>query len=166
MRIYRWVAGAIALLFVFGPAIMYVAGERPVAFENRPLAEAPDAADGWDALDALAPWASDHLPGRQRAVRANAWLDYHVLGTLPSAAGSGGTPPAAAGATNAAPSTPTVIRGKDDVLFLGEQFDLACTDRSTFRPALRTTISAMAVFPVPRRHARPARSPRTARPRP
>lgn len=134
MRWYRGVAGLVALLFVFGPALLYVTGERPTAFENRPLAAAPDPDDGWDALDALAPWASDHLPGRERAVRANAWVDYHLLGTLPSAAG--GTRAAGAGAVGTTAPTPQVLRGRDEVLYLGQEFDLACADRGAYRRAL------------------------------
>lgn len=134
MRLYRWIAGTVALLFVFGPVLVLATGERPEAFENRPLAEAPDPGAGWDALDALAPWASDHLPGRERAVRANAWLDYHLLGTLPSAAG--GTPAASAAATGEGALTPRVLRGKDDVLYLGQDFDRACEDRGKYRRSL------------------------------
>ncbi|MBS4754175.1 hypothetical protein KG112_15305 [Nocardioides sp. zg-ZUI104] len=131
MRLYRAVAGVVALLFVFGPLLALASGVRPTAFENRPLAAAPDPAAGWRALDALAPWASDHLPGREQAVRAQAWVDYHVLRTLPRTVRGGPT------GDGAGPSTPTVLRGSDGVLYLGEEFDKACADRGRFRAGLK-----------------------------
>jgi len=135
VRYHRLVAGFVAALFVFGPALLWVSGVRPVAFENRPLSAAPDPSQGWDALDEVGPWATDHLPGRKNAVRTKAWIDYFVLGTVPTASSAG------PGSTIAGPDgpmrkAPTVIRGSDGELFLGEDFDRACASGPGFRQHL------------------------------
>lgn len=137
MKTYRAVAALVAFAFVFAAPLLYVSGLRPSAFENRPLVAAPDPASGWKFFDSLAPWASDHLPGRREAVRANSWIDYFVLGTLPR---SSATLPSTVGARAGQDSSrsgnaraPQVVQGRNGYLFLGEDFDSACFAGSAFR---------------------------------
>ena len=80
----RWVALLIAFLFFFGPLGAFVLGQRPVAFENRALAEFPSVSDGWDFFPNFTTWAVDHLPLRDKAVRANARASELVFGEAPS----------------------------------------------------------------------------------
>ncbi len=133
----RWGAGRAAALivagaFVFGPAIAYGVGVRAAPFENHKLAEAPDPGRGWSALSELAPWATDHLPGRETAVRASAWIDFYVLGGLPRNAVQSGAKPDV-GSAGSSPTAsrdprkaPKVVRGRSGYLFLGDDFDAAC----------------------------------------
>ena len=139
--VQRLIAGAAAFGFFFAPLALYVVGVRPVAFENRELARAPDLESGWAGLDQTSAWASDHLPGRLQAVRADSWLNYHVLGELPRETS---TQTAAPGPVQPAPtSTPadppafTAVRGKDGYLFLGSEFTAACEFSERFSESLR-----------------------------
>jgi alginate O-acetyltransferase complex protein AlgJ len=121
------VMGLVATAFVFFPVVAMSLGVAPEAIENRALAPAPAARDGWNALDAVSPWATDHLPGRANAVHLNAWLDYNVLGQLPARQ---------EGDAGGAAETPPVIRGKDGYLFYGPDFTLACDQTAKFEQAL------------------------------
>jgi hypothetical protein len=122
--VQRLTAGAAAFAFFFAPLALYVVGVRPVAFENRELARAPALDDGWAGLDLTSAWASDHLPGRLQAVRADSWLDFHVLGELPRQTST---------------QTPafTAVRGKDGYLFLGSEFTAACEFNERFSESMR-----------------------------
>jgi alginate O-acetyltransferase complex protein AlgJ len=126
----RALAGLVATVFVFGPAVVWALGGRPHAIENRALLPAPDVRDGWGALDKLSPWATDHLPGRARAVHLSAWVDFRVLGQLPSKQEVGPK-----GMTMMAPS---VVRGTDGYLFLGQEFTRACAWTPGFGRSLKS----------------------------
>lgn len=136
MKLHRLLSGLVAALFVFGPALLFVGGVRPEAFENRPLVEAPDPGDGWDALDDVGPWATDHLPGRADGVAAKAWIDYYVLGTLPPTQPNADQP-ALQGPDGPVIPAPKVLRGRDGYLFLGRDFDTACTNGPAFDKSLK-----------------------------
>ncbi|TWD82772.1 acetyltransferase AlgX (SGNH hydrolase-like protein) [Kribbella amoyensis] len=111
------VAGtAMALLFVFGPAVGYAVGWRQEPADNRAMAPTPSAAAGFAALEAVGPWASDRLAARSSAVRAKSWFDFNVLRQVPPSG--------------------KVIRGSDGYLFLGEDFTKACTQTPGFREGL------------------------------
>jgi hypothetical protein len=125
-RVAKGLAAVVACGFVFGPGAAALFGARTTSMENRELAKPPTLNQGWDALDALTAWASDNLPGRNEAVRANAWIDYHALGD---------TPPAGL-TTKGAKKDPLVVRGKDGYLFLGEDFARACDLYTQLDPAL------------------------------
>ena len=114
-----------------------------VAFENRPLAPAPQPSDGWDALGALAPWAADHVPGRKGMVEAGAWLDYFVLGTLPDAAPGERAVSPVPGPAGPFLASPQVVRGGDGYLFFGEDFDASCVQGSPY-PSDMQTLADMA----------------------
>lgn len=125
-RAAKLAATAFACTFVFGPPIAGILGGRATPMENRPLAKRPAITQGWDALDALAPWASDHLPGRNLAVHANAWVTYHAFAELPPAAqGTAGT------------HDPLVVRGRDGYLFLASDFYTACAKGHEVDDSLR-----------------------------
>jgi alginate O-acetyltransferase complex protein AlgJ len=123
------VVGLVATVFVFGPATALALGVSPRAIENRALSTAPAASDGWDALDGLAPWATDHLPGRATAVQMNAWVDYNLLGQLPAPQQVG---------TKGAATQPIVVRGTDGYLFYGEDFTSACDTATTYEQSLKS----------------------------
>jgi alginate O-acetyltransferase complex protein AlgJ len=117
MRERRNVVGVmIALVFVFGPAAGYAAGLRQAPIDNRAIAPAPSASAGFDALDAVGPWASDRLAGRSTAVRTKSWFDFHVLHEMPTSG--------------------QVIRGDDGYLFLGEDFTRGCQLTPSYQGAL------------------------------
>lgn len=132
MKFQRVLLGLLAGTLIFGPLAMWLGGVRAVAFENRPLTEAPDLTQGWSALDTVPGWATDHLPGRQRAVAANAWVDFHLLRSIPRSARPA---PATPGSGQPAP-VPVVVRGKDGFLFYGEDFTTACVPSATFERGL------------------------------
>jgi alginate O-acetyltransferase complex protein AlgJ len=121
----RVCAAVVATTFVFGPVAGHLAGSGGQPLENRKPAPAPKPEDGWKALDAVGPWAADRLPGRSRAVRTNAWLDYHLLGEVPIKRNPGGQ------------IVPQVVRGRDGYLYLPDDFTIACSRRGAFEPALR-----------------------------
>jgi len=123
------VVGAVATAFVFGPAAAWALGVSPRAIENRALSPAPAASDGWDALDSLAPWATDHLPGRAEAVHLNGWVDFNVLGQLPASEQVG---------TKGSASAPKVVRGKDGYLFYGRDFTTACDGMTRYEHSLKS----------------------------
>ncbi|WP_460651980.1 alginate O-acetyltransferase AlgX-related protein [Kribbella endophytica] len=116
MRRGQVVAGVVALVFVFGPAFGYVVGFRQAPVDNRAIAPPPAASAGWDAFDAVGPWASDRLAGRSTAVRGKSWFDFHVLQELPASG--------------------KVVRGPNGYLFLGEDFTKACKQTPGFRQGL------------------------------
>src|ERR1700761_8335296 len=102
---------AAALVFFFGPAIAFTLGDRAAPIENRPLAGMPSLDSGWQVIPGFNAWAIDHLPLRSQAVRADTNLSEAVFGEPP--------PSAAA----------RVIQGKDDWLYLADDFSFACDPR-------------------------------------
>lgn len=133
MRWIRWLSGLVAILVIFGPLGLYVAGVRPQPFENKPLAQAPRPGDGWAALRDLPAFASDHLPGREQAVRSAAWIDYFLLGTLPDRAAEGPALAKLPGPDGPLRASPGVVRGRDGYLFLGDEFDSDCVVGAPFQ---------------------------------
>ncbi|MEV6287380.1 hypothetical protein [Kribbella sp. NPDC051770] len=116
MRRGQVVAGVVAFVFVFGPAFGYAVGFRQAPVDNRAIAPPPKTSAGWDALDAVGPWASDRLAGRSTAVRGKSWFDFNVLRELPPSG--------------------KVVRGDDGYLFLGEDFTKACKQTPGFQAGL------------------------------
>lgn len=103
-------AAAIAFILLVGvPPVAYALGIRPVAAENRAPTPPPDAtavaALEEGALAQLTDHLIDALPGRDAAVRADAWLDLTLFGTSPSE---------------------DVLVGEDDWLFLRATLDARC----------------------------------------
>lgn len=69
-----------ALVFFATPMFAFLLGARPAVFENRQLAGAPSAADGWGLVTGLPAWAADHLPFRDVTVRAVDGVSRGVFG--------------------------------------------------------------------------------------
>src|SRR5690349_3848375 len=58
-----------ALVFFFGPAVAFLAGDRPTTIDNRPLTSLPSLSEGWKGVPQFQAWANDHLPLRSQAVK-------------------------------------------------------------------------------------------------
>lgn len=72
-------SGVAAMVFFLVPAVVFVLGGPPVAFENHALAAFPSVTKrGFFA--GLPPWATDHLPLRQQAVQAADGISTGVFG--------------------------------------------------------------------------------------
>ncbi len=150
----------LALLFFCLPVGLRVAGVTGRPFENRDLAAAPDLSAGWDVFDQATRYFVDRLPLREQAVEANTWVALHVWDALPDYARtrSGGPNPLPFGSPHAATppgggETPgggtaegpgvqvqpgiTVVRGRDDWLYLGEELANACKQRVPWSLAIR-----------------------------
>jgi alginate O-acetyltransferase complex protein AlgJ len=137
----RPVVAVIALVFFFGPLGAFVAGARPEALENRALSDFPTLSDGWDFFPHLTDWATDHLPLRGDAIRANASFSERVFGEAPSyrTDGSGGAPgvgipsgdntatDTGSGSGDNAAQYPQVIQGDDGWLYFGPDVSNLCT---------------------------------------
>jgi hypothetical protein len=104
----------VALLFFGGPALAGLLGERAGGIENRTLTPFPSLAQGWAFFPHLSQWATDHLPLRDRAVRANSAASEWAFNELPATAGS----------------PPPVILGRDGWLFFSGDTFLACQNRA------------------------------------
>lgn len=131
----RTAAAILAFLFFFGPCLAFVAGKRPVAFENHALAPFPSARAGWGVFTGFDAWAGDHLVGRQRAVQLNRALETRLFGEQPPAAASDvsqtGLPGTAQGATGELAQLRTiptyaVLPGKNGVLYFWADVREAC----------------------------------------
>ena len=135
----RVLGAVIAFTFVFGPAAAGVLGVREKPIENRPLSPAPRIDQGWAAFDAITPWAVDRLPGRARAVRIKANMDYYGYGELPGTQVA--QPPGSTGLRSPGGTlSPTVLRGKDRYLFYGQDFTTACGTSTRFARALENVV--------------------------
>lgn len=143
-------AGAAAVVFLLVPALVFVLGVRPVAFENRALAPLPVLSDGWGFLGGMPQWASDRLPLRQQAVQAADGISEGVfdepfpLGASPAAGGAVGPVAPAVPGQDAQAGTGTrpmdnpnidrvveagfdpVIQGTDGWLYYGYDVFAAC----------------------------------------
>ncbi|HEX4704655.1 MAG TPA: hypothetical protein VH352_21180 [Pseudonocardiaceae bacterium] len=125
-----------AVVFFVLPLVSLGIGLRPTEFENRHLTAFPSPSQGWSFFGQLAPWASDHLPFRQRVISMGAWLSQGLFGEPPSYGGtSGQTAPGPIGplpaATYPAPvdqpvQLPTVLPGQDGWLYLGYELASHC----------------------------------------
>jgi alginate O-acetyltransferase complex protein AlgJ len=126
--------GVLALGFFFGPAVAAVAGVHARQIENHKLGRLPSAQDGWHAFGLFDTWATDHLPLRNVAVRANTTVARDVFRETPDYGGT--TTTTATGVAGisapqpAAPSTtpviPVVIGGTGGWLYYGTDFRNAC----------------------------------------
>lgn len=73
-----------ALVFFLVPALAFVFGVRPQAFENRRLAAFPSPGAGWGFFTGLPNWATDHLPLRQAGVQAETGVSEGLFGEPPA----------------------------------------------------------------------------------
>ncbi|HVK20541.1 MAG TPA: hypothetical protein VM677_04195 [Actinokineospora sp.] len=125
-----------AIFFCF-PLVAKLLGVGPGIDENRQLKEFPSIGDGWGFLTAMPAWASDNLPLRGAAIRAEDAISRSVFGEPPSFAGPvvqvGPVSPSeeAPGGSDApeqpTDGTPKVIEGRDGWLYYGIDISGKCT---------------------------------------
>lgn len=139
----RPVVIVLALAFFFTPAIAAAVGVRATHIENKKLSSFPHVNDGWSVFGDFDTWATDHLPLRGQAVKANTQVDRDVFGENPNYGVNGkpgttdagglpgvpgvGVPQQGATAPPSAAAVPTVVTGDDGWLFFGQDFQDACT---------------------------------------
>jgi alginate O-acetyltransferase complex protein AlgJ len=129
----------LALAFFFGPAVAAAAGVRTPAIENHKLGRLPSASDGWKSFGIFDTWATDHLPLRNDAIKANTTVERDVFGENPDYGANGtattttatgvagiSAPQPSAPAANAVTDFPTVVTGIDGWLYYGTDFRDAC----------------------------------------
>jgi alginate O-acetyltransferase complex protein AlgJ len=125
-----------AAVFFALPLISLGLGLRPTEFENRHLTGFPSPSQGWSFFGQLAPWATDHLPFRQRVISFGTWMSQGLFGELPSYGGNApqvtpgpiGPLPGATypGPTPTQINLPTVLPGQDGWLYLGYELASHC----------------------------------------
>lgn len=123
------VALVCAIVFFLLPAIAFVFGVRPAAFENRRLAGFPSLLAGWSFFPALSPWATDQLPLREQAVHAEDWLSRDVFGEPPAYRhGDQALSPLPQDTSVQPPPSeyPTVLEGKNGWMYLGAELASHC----------------------------------------
>jgi alginate O-acetyltransferase complex protein AlgJ len=156
---------ALAVVFFGAPLTLRLVGVRAQASENRRLAAAPSLSDGWSFFNEATRYLIDRLPLRGPAVRANTWIDLHILATTPQyglnglggvandqalasftgsaaqdkaalAAGAGAGKPVKGGSPPP-PTASQVVVGRDGWLFLRGVFYRACAPFIPFGTAAR-----------------------------
>jgi acetyltransferase AlgX (SGNH hydrolase-like protein) len=129
---------AVAVVFLFTPLALIVTGQRAKAFENHRLARFPSVHKGWAWFTDLPGWATDQLPLREQAVRADARINAEVFGDSPvpnrnPVTGPGpGIGPGSGPSRGTAPSAalggyPSVVVGTHGYWFYGGDEFLMCT---------------------------------------
>ncbi|KHF44797.1 alginate O-acetyltransferase AlgX-related protein [Saccharomonospora viridis] len=124
------VALVCAAVFFLSPLVSFALGARPSEFENRALTPFPSLADGWSFFTQLAPWATDHLVLREEAIHAADAVSRGVFGEPPPL----GDGPKQGGPLQPAPTEseprqvhyPSVVEGKNDWLYLGDEVASHC----------------------------------------
>lgn len=108
-RLGRWAVVVWFSLLLGLPPLLLLAGLRPPEIEKRLPAEAPGFFAGavldsdWYAQ--VGAWFSDRLPGRDRAIAADALIDLGLFGESPN---------------------PRVVLGADGWLFLRDEIEVPC----------------------------------------
>lgn len=152
-RVLRAALLGIAAVFFLGPALAGALGVHPGQIENRRLVGFPSVHSGWHFFDGFTNWATDHLPLRDKAVRADTAFAENVLRQPPdygqnaNAAGDAGVPVGAVGGTSAGggqpPVTgvaiPPVVFGHDGTYFYGDDFRYACGATMTHAQVIAAT---------------------------
>jgi|GEM_PF-6395312 len=153
MRFVRSAFAVLALAFFATPLALHAAGAKPEQFENRRLAEAPAASQGWNAFAQATRFLVDHMPLRAQAVRANTriWTDvFHADpryageteladdGALPFAGSIDDDGDVGSGqARGSVPGPASAKTGRDGWLYLPEEFTSACDKSVSDALALR-----------------------------
>jgi alginate O-acetyltransferase complex protein AlgJ len=138
-NVVRLATGGLALAFFFGPAVAAAAGVRTPAIENHKLGPLPSASDGWKSFGIFDTWATDHLPLRNDAIKANTTVERDVFGENPDYGANGtattttatgvagiSAPQPSAPAATSVTAFPTVVTGLDGWLYYGTDFRDAC----------------------------------------
>lgn len=137
-RLRRWelvVLAVIGFFFFFGPALGWVAGKRPVAFENHALASFPNPSAGAAYFSGFDAWATDHLIARRRAVALDSQIERGVFGEQPPPSWTTWTAPTIPG-TQSGPTGEkaqlrtvpdyAVLQGEQGILYYWQDFKNAC----------------------------------------
>ncbi|WP_424535352.1 alginate O-acetyltransferase AlgX-related protein [Sphaerisporangium viridialbum] len=111
---WRLAAPLAAVVFFFGPALAFAAGDRAAEIENRKLRDFPALQGTGEFVPDFEAWAVDHLPLRQYAVRGRTMLSERVFGQPPSSN------------TGKRPAYPRIIEGRDGWLYFGDDVAEAC----------------------------------------
>jgi alginate O-acetyltransferase complex protein AlgJ len=122
------------VIFFLTPALAFVLGVRPTAFENRALHGFPSIADGWAFFTGLSGWATDHLPLRKAGVEAANGISAGVFGDPPQSGQStsegpiGIEPRTQPGPNDTRPAGgyPPLLYGSDGWLYLGADVSNKC----------------------------------------
>jgi alginate O-acetyltransferase complex protein AlgJ len=138
-NVVRLATAGLALAFFFGPTVAAAAGVRTPAIENHKLGRLPSTSDGWKSFGVFDTWATDHLPLRNDAIKANTTVERDVFGENPDYGANGtattttatgvagiSAPQPSAPAANAVTDFPTVVTGIDGWLYYGTDFRDAC----------------------------------------
>lgn len=116
-RGHRVLVLAAAAVFVFLPVVAGLLGLRAKPLENRPLADRPSLAAGWDVFDEASAYVRDHLPVRNAAVEAHGKAVRSLFRE----------PPTVASTVVDGVAYPKVVLGHDGWLFYGGDFQNPCT---------------------------------------
>jgi alginate O-acetyltransferase complex protein AlgJ len=138
-NVVRLATAGLALAFFFGPTVAAAAGVRTPAIENHKLGRLPSTSDGWKSFGVFDTWATDHLPLRNDAIKANTTVERDVFGENPDYGANGtattttatgvagiSAPQPSAPAATAVTDFPTVVTGIDGWLYYGTDFRDAC----------------------------------------
>lgn len=126
-----------AAVFFCTPLLLLVLGVRAPAIENRDLAAFPTPGDGWGMFTGLSPWATDHLPLREKALDIADAVSRGLFGEPPPLGQNPAPGPEQGPVAPPNPSEedrermreagfPRVIEGSEDWLYLGYDMLGAC----------------------------------------
>ncbi len=139
-----------ALVFLLVPALAFVFGARPEAFENHRLADFPSLSKGWGFFTGLNSWATDHLPLRDVGVQAENGISTGVFGEPPAFSGIDRQAPAGvltAPTGGAQPSTTVgqdsaqVVAGTNGWLYYAQDMISKCTPTQPLSTTLNELVA-------------------------
>ncbi len=162
----------LAVAFFATPVALRAVGVKAPAFENRRFAPRPQISAGWDMFDETSRFLIDRMPLRAQAVRANTWIDLHVLHVTPQYGGNGlsgvqkdlalpftgrpeqdkaalvteTTPRGSPQTAQPPPTASQVALGRNGWLFLQGVFDRACAPFVPFPAAAQRWEELLAVI--------------------
>jgi hypothetical protein len=128
--VLRTLTGVVGLVVLLAPVILWAAGERATAVENRPFAARPALDQGWEATDQATAFFTDRVPVRNAAIDLRRTVSDRLFGEPPPPAarsgpvGAGGA--ASGGTRYVQDRSLQVLEGREGTLFFGEEFARAC----------------------------------------
>ncbi|HEV3357138.1 MAG TPA: hypothetical protein VG247_10105 [Pseudonocardiaceae bacterium] len=139
-----------ALVFLLVPALAFVFGVRPTAFENHRLADFPSPSLGWGFFTGLNSWATDHLPLRNAGVQAENGISNGVFGEPPAFSGidrqapAGGITAPTAGpppSSTVGQDSAQVVAGTDGWLYYAQDMLSKCTPTQPLSTTVNELVS-------------------------
>ncbi len=137
----RVALGAVGLLLIFGPLVVWLLGGRAEMIENRPFSAAPKLSQGFEIADQTTAFFTDRLPIRGQAVDLRREVSERIFREPPLAAAGGG--PIGAGGESATGTayeqsrSQQVLEGRDGWLYYGEEFVRACRPEQSLDESMR-----------------------------